>query len=74
MYTPLNDNQRKAMLKALGEAFDYAAIHCATKEHAAIAIAGAMQSAGFWFHLIGVASYKENVSVDEMLNHIAPKR
>lgn len=51
MYTPLNDDQRKALLKALGNAFDHAATHCATKEQAAIAIAGAMQTAGFWFHL-----------------------
>lgn len=51
MYTPLNDDRRKAMLKALADAFDFAVTHAATKEIAAIQIAGAMQSAGFWFHI-----------------------
>jgi hypothetical protein len=55
MFTPLNDDQRKAMLRALGDAFDYAATHSPTKEQAAIQIAGAMQSAGFWFHIVKTA-------------------
>ena len=50
MHPPLNNDQRKTMLKVLADAFNFAATHAATKELAAIQIAGAMQEAGFWFH------------------------
>lgn len=47
MDMPLNDDQKKAMMKSLGDAFDYAAIHSSTKEQAAIMIAGRLQTDGY---------------------------
>jgi hypothetical protein len=44
MHAPLNEDQKKAMMKCLADAFDYAATHAATKELAAIMIAARLQN------------------------------
>lgn len=47
MIMPLNDDQKAKMMKVLADAFDHAATHSPTKELGAIAIAGALQTAGY---------------------------
>ena len=59
MIPSLDDKQREEMLKALADAFDFAATHAPTKEHAAMQIAGAIQSAGFWFHVVKNSKFEQ---------------